>query len=282
MKNAGGTVEWIFEKNFSENFAMTSYRDLYSKVLPPEVVIQYLNKNPTIKAFSSQNIRPPFPENSTFEFIPLICIRDPVDRAFSVYSYFKRNRGKSHDSEKAKNCDVKEYIRWSLYESKNNIIKNSQNQFLSAKSSRFFNKGSASFNLIRTSLLVVVDRFDESMVVIEDKLQSIFGDIDFSYVKQHVSSERNGTESERLEEERREIGDELMNELIKNNDRDFELYQLANNELDSRINDIESFEEKLSEFRDRCKRMARTEMKVKNKRELFYSVEDKELIEKVR
>ena len=279
VKNAGGTIEWIFEKNFSENFAMTSYRDPYPKILPPDVVIDYLTKNPNIKAFSSQNIRPPFPKNSKFEFLPLMCIREPVDRAFSVYSYFKRNRSKSPDSDKAKKSDLKEYIKWSLFESKNNIIKNSQSQFLKASSFGFFKKGSFAYDIIMSSLLVVVDRFDESMVMLENELQKKLGDVDFSYKKQHVSEERVGEKSEILEKEREKIGNDLLNELIRKNKKDLELYEFANKELDLRIINIENFEEKLKKFRERCEKITNENIE-SNKRDLFYSVERKELIEK--
>ncbi len=88
-------------------------------------------------------------------------------------------------------------------------------------------------------------------------------------------------DKERLESGRVEIGDELMDLLIKKNSKDFKIYSTANEQLENRIKQIKDFEKKLSDFKTRCKNLNHQKKNdlVIGKR-LIYSPEKKILVEK--
>jgi len=55
--------------------------------------------------------------------------------------------------------------------------------------------------------------------------------------------------------EKKLVGDDIMKKLLFHNKLDMKLYEYANEELDRRIKRTENFEKKLSDFRDRCRKL---------------------------
>ncbi len=277
-------MDWVLEKNFAKNFVLMTYDPPIRHGLQMNVVLDYLKKNPEVKAFASHNINFLIPSDPRFKLIPILFIRHPIDRGFSIYSY---NRNVSSPrgllSKKAKTLSLKEYIRWNLYEVKNRVMKDMQLWYLSNQSTKPRNE---IFPMVleriqSCSILGVVDRYDESMVVAEEFLKSFFEKIDLSYIKKHVSSNRAQNLSQRLESNRDEIGNKLMDDFIEKNSWDLKLYSCANDELDVRKRKIQDFETKLSNFQERCKKLAEQKrIDLKKGRRLFYSYEKKMLLEK--
>jgi len=281
FKNAGMTIEWILEKNFAKNFSKEAYGLTENKIIPMEAVVNYFKKNPTIKVFSSHRIRFPMPQENSINFIPIVFIRHPIDRAFSVYSFTRRQSEKGNPE--SKNMTLEEYFVWQI-KSKSRLVLNSQLQFLSDKTKPLPKRVSSALERIKNcSILGVVDRFDESMVVAEEFLKNYFKNIDLSYLKQNVSLERKGDLIQRLENAREQISDELMKKLIEKNKKDMKLYEFANEKLNTIIKNIENFESKLSTFKERCARL--TNQKTVNYQKgirLEYSSKEKILLEKKR
>jgi len=282
FKNAGMSIEWALEKNFTKNFAMEIYGTAFSDIIPIECVVDYLKKNPNVKVFSSQNIRFPLPIENSIDFIPIVFIRHPLDRAFSVFSFNRRNLEERPAALKAKNMTLKEYIQWNI-ESNNRVMLDAQLQFLSDKTLKTVAERLSSVleRIKNCAIIGVVDRFNESMVVAEEYLKNNFKNIELSYFKQNVSLERKGNLSQRLENDREQIGDQLMKELSEKNSNDLKIYEFANNELNRRIKNVENFELKLSNFNDRCKKLTNQKMiKYAQGIRLEYSPEKKIFLEK--
>jgi len=258
FKNAGMTIEWALEKNFKENYSMESYGTHSGGIIPLKSVIEYKKKNPNLVVFSSHNFRFPIPLAPFFHIIPIVFIRHPIDRIFSEYRFMRRNEGttKGIYDEKAKSLSVKDYIRWGLEKNKIMLV-NPQLEFLSKKSfgSPIVRLTSAIHYIKTCPIVGVVDRFDESMVMEEEYLKNFFQEIDLSYVKQNVSKDRKKNLKERIESNRADIGDKLMDFLIEKNKIDFKIYSTANEELDIRKEHIENFEKKLSDYKERCKNL---------------------------
>ena len=280
MKNAGGTVEWILEKNFGKNFAMTQYEISKEKTFPLTVLLDYLGQSSEIKAFSSQMIRYPLPSSPLYDFLPIIFIRHPIDRAFSLYYFFKRKEGNAQGSLQEKKLNLSEFIQWVLYKSNYpRLIKNGHLQFLSDKTlnSRDERIESAIERIKNCPFLGVVDRFDESMVIAEENLGKYFKNLDLAYVKQHIANNRSDRISDRIETEKRMVAKDIMEDLIKKNEIDFKLYSIGNNELDRRMEKIDGFQEKLLNFQNRCDEMAKQTKKIESNTLLHYSIDEKSL-----
>ena len=176
---------------------------------------------------------------------------------------------------------LKDYVQWNL-EKKTVLMNNSQLKFLSDKSIKIPSlRLHYTIQRIKSVPIVgVVDRFDESMVLAEEYLKNFFQEIDLSYIKKNISNDRIGSLEERLESGRVEIGDELMDLLIKKNSKDFKIYSTANEQLENRIKQIKDFEKKLSDFKARCKNLNDQKINLVKGKRLIYSTEKKILVEK--
>ena len=64
FKNAGTTLDWILDKNFSENHLTLDDLEDRGARLQWDDVLKFLEKNPDVKAFSSHQLRFPIPENT--------------------------------------------------------------------------------------------------------------------------------------------------------------------------------------------------------------------------
>lgn len=257
FKNGGTTVEWILKKNFS-NDAIFIDTDNREGILPNRVLLNYLKKNSQVKAFSSHQIRFPLPKVSDFHFIPILFIRHPIDRIFSIYHFNKRRTDSNAPGVlKAKALDVNDYIKWNLKITKHRPMKNFQVLFLSDKkiNSPVYK---SDFNLAvdrmkSCDVIGVVDRFDESLVIAEEFIRKYFTDIDFSYVKQEITPNRNEDLIIRLENEKSKVESDVMDQITKRNNWDLELFSATNKELERRIKETNNFEKKLTDFQNRCK-----------------------------
>jgi len=259
FKNAGTTLEDIFKKNFL-NEAISMDAGKPGRILSWDEIFNYFSNNcPTVKAFSSHQIRFPIPKNSDFNFLPIVLVRHPIDRAFSLYSFDKMNENPKNliAVEKAHNLPIREYFKWNFEHKKHAVMKNFQLRYLASALSGSditlddLNRGIE--RLKECKVMGTVERFDEVMVFAEEILRPYFDGIDLSYVKKNVSKERKGNLDERIMDARNQIGDSLMNKFEEVNKMDLELYSKTNEVLDKRIKEISNFDEKLSQFKKRCK-----------------------------
>ena len=259
FKNAGTTIDWIFEKNFSDKAARIDV-DSQREILSMDVVLNFLKKNTDTKSLTSHQIRFPIPENNEFTFLPIVFIREPLDRAFSIYRYNKKRADvRTQGIANAKKMTLSQYIQWNLDKKPHKVMKNFQTYFL-ANSDSSMDVTSADLetaisNLKNCLIIGVVDRFDESLVIAEDILKKYFSDIDLSYVKRKVSEDRKNSLKERIDDSKKQIGEKLIEDLQKENEFDLKLYKFANQELDDRTNKIDNFDEKLIDFKLRCKKL---------------------------
>jgi hypothetical protein len=262
FKNAGTTVDWILHKNFGKDSIKFDDKDNPANIYTQDKILDVIKKYPNAKSVSSHQIRFPLPKSSNEILIPIIFVRHSIDRAFSLYTFAKRDNRDTGFNQVAKSSTLQEFIRFNLENKNENHMKNPQTRWLSQEIKEFnppLRLARAIENITSCSILGIVDRMDESLVVAEEVLKPYFPNIDMSYVSQNVSKERASTLEERLDKAREEIGKELWNRLVKRNEQDMQVYTNANNELDNRIRSINKFEEKLTDFRQRCKALSVTE-----------------------
>jgi len=259
FKNAGTTIDWILKKNFGKQFATLDLKKP-GEILSWEEVLSHIEEQKGVKAFSSHQIRFPLPQSDRYNFLPMIFIREPIDRAFSIYSFNKRRKdGDAMGVIKAKELSLTDYIRWNLENKKHMTMKNFQVLYLSHRDNTSeVNQNdydSALSHFKKSPIIGLVDRLDESLVVSEEKLHQYFEKIDLSYVIQNVSPNEEDDLSKRLEKKSVEIDDKLMEELTAYNIFDSKLYSSANDELELRIKKIDNFETKLADFKNRCSKL---------------------------
>jgi len=260
FKNAGTTIDNILKRNFSDKAIFLDIGG-HRERLSIDFVLDYIKKNcPDVKSFSSHQMRFPIHENPDFKFLPIVFIRHPIDRAFSIYSFNKRREDVEDDIavKMAKNLSLADYIKWNIEQKKHMVIKNHQVLFLTGKP-----RGSqvdvadlkyTIEQLKKCFIIGVVDRMDENLTLAEEILRPYFKNIDLSYVIQNVSKEREKVLNERLKRGKLEIGKKLFEDLERANSLDLQLYSYSNRLLDERIKNINNFEKKLSDFKNKCEK----------------------------
>jgi len=257
FKNGGQTLEWILEKNFSK-YAIRIDTEITAGILSNDVLLDCLNKNQKIKSISSHQIRFPVPESTNYHFIPIVFIRHPIDRAVSVYYFDKKRTDLDNKAiRKIKSLDLNEFFKWSLKNKKYKVLKSFQVLYLSKTNVSSdvvdVDLQLAKNRLKQCEILGVVDRFDESLVVAEELLKPNFSDIDLSYIKQNINPNRHDKLSERLDDVKSLVEENVFSLTAKVNELDLDLYATANMELDKRLKKIKNLDAKLEDFRKRCK-----------------------------
>jgi len=171
----------------------------------------------------------------------------------------KKQIDDSIGSVSARSMNLSDFIEWNLNKEKYLPMKNFQVFFLSREyDSSDINLDDldiAKNRLKKCKIMGVVERIDESLVIAEEELRPYFYKIDLSYIKQNISPDRVGNLEERLAKGRSDIGNTLMDELIHKNKVDSVLHEFANEELELRIKNINGFDSKLEDFKNRCKNL---------------------------
>jgi hypothetical protein len=169
-------------------------------------------------------------------------VRNPIDRFISHYFYHRNDR--SNVAPHAKELTLKDYIDYALVQGGQQGYINGQTCYLTD----FLDKPGLSYirKLIDNGrlLLFPIDTFDLSCLLLEELHARHFKDC--SYIRLNVSKR-----------------DQVVTEADRSNisrfvERDFELYQIAQEFLSSRIKNFFSEEKKLREklrnFHKRCER----------------------------
>lgn len=259
FKNAGSTIDWILQKNFGKD-ALKLDESNPDGHIKPQTMLEFLHEHPSPKSFSSHQLRFPTPQNQDYRFLPIVFIRHPIDRIFSIYHFLHHNPdvNELNDILKANNSTLKDFVQFNL-KSNPKRMRDNQLKFLARRGKiRLYGKHYL-FRAYRTikkcTVLGIVERMDDSLVLAEEILQNYFPEIDLAYVAQNIRT-RNPSLEKRIEEGKDEIGETLMNKLITINKWDFSLYKYANNELNLRIANINNFYQKLNDFKKRCNELS--------------------------
>src|SRR5581483_3164332 len=227
---------------------------------------KYISEYPTGKSFSSHQLRYHLPRDQDCIFFPTVFIRHPIDRAFSIYSFARRDKRDEPYFHKARNSTLRDFVKFNVEMEQFQDMSNFQTLWLS----HIFGKNEVNTqsllraleNLQSCSILGVVDRFDESLVVAEEMLRPLMPEINMAYISQNVSREREISFSNRLRAGKLEIGDDLWAELVQKNVYDFVLYSYANERLEENIKNIPDFSAKLADFKARCNQLRAKKQRV--------------------
>ena len=264
FKNAGTTFDWSLQKNFGKNF-LDHRKDLLMRSEGRGHIEELLTTKQALCAVSSHHMTRDLPDMPGVSFIQTYLLRHPLERIRSVYDFERTQRGRTPGAKAAKSKSFKDYVEWRMLPKVAHTIRNYQTLYLAGIHGLASERELAlhyfpdALEAVRgDSLIGLVERYDESMVVLEDTLKECFADIDLAYVAQNVSKSKRGKKPppDPVANTLEELGD-LQRTVIDKNSFDLALYQLVSERLDSRILDIARFDEKLEDFRERCQRLAR-------------------------
>lgn len=258
FKNAGSSFDSSLGENFAEDFV--DHRDDADIVKGKQDYLEkYLNEHTSVKAFSSHSIhfKPQNTESLTLHNVYML--RHPIERIKSVFSFEKKQEPiTTKGAKKAKELSFEEYISWYMQADSPATIRETQTIFLSGDGpapSQIENKHTLALQTLSNepNLIGVVDRYDESMVVFEEKLKPFFSTIDLSYIRRNVTdTDLKSSAESKAEKLLSQLSVKTRESVIEHNQYDLELYKKANTILDIEKSKIPNFENKLQQFTDRC------------------------------
>lgn len=258
FKNGGSTIDSALTKNFGER-ALVFENSSGQQFLRTNSIIEFIKNSGQreIASISSHGMGLPSPRYNSIQFIPLIMIREPLDRLGSMYSFYRRHKNSiSHECLLAKRETLKSFVDTLCQSGLDTSFSNLQCQFFLANYFPPKHPSNSTWptiveNLNSTPCVGLLEMFDESMVLWEECLRPFIATIDLSYQKKNVSKSRSSDLDRRLETIHEQLGDNLVAEFKRRNEYDYRLYELIKKRLLVSTTKIPTFEEHLANFRKR-------------------------------
>lgn len=259
FKNAGTTIDWVLERNFGKHFCDNREDQLMRT--EKSYLNDFLENNKNISVISSHSLPLPLEPHRQFEFYPIVMLRHPLLRVRSVYDFERQQKGCTPGAINAKKKSFSEYVAWRMLPEVGHTIRNMQVRYLTFNSLPRVEQLdedhlAAALKFINDNMLVgVVELFDQSMVVFDQKFNDLGFDIDFSYKKQNVSSSSGiklGAD-QKIAALQDELGDDLYELLLSKNELDMRLHQTARTLLSTRFEQIKDSNFLLNDLRERCR-----------------------------
>lgn len=256
FKNAGSTIDWALERSFGPAF-MDHRDDRTIRLNGMRYVDDFLIANDGISALSSHHM--PFDPayiSDTLTFWHIFMLREPISRALSVYRFEKTQADSNTPGSKmAKQLEMREYFMWRMgYDSKP-VLRNFHTRWLSGmiESEREVDeedfKIALDWSRMDRVFIGFVERFDESMTLFENELQSPFKRLDLG----HVIQNRGGASpSDPIAVLREEVGTDIYEEFRACNALDLRLYETLSSEFATRIGANSEFGARLQRYRTYC------------------------------
>jgi hypothetical protein len=252
FKNGGSTLAGALKRNFGRDFAEIE-SGAANAPLDGGDLMRTILAAPNLRAVSSHTLHPPLPITEGIVVHEMYLLRNPLDRLRSIYDFYRYKGGQHPLVEPAKRLDLASFLKL-LMTDYLHLAENSQLRTLVCKGSRIARKGDmeeAARILGRAACVGVVENYDASMTVAEHHLRTVFPKLDLTCLPRNVSAQRRQNLSERLDELRSVCGSTLYEELIRLNQLDSELVDMALAEVTRRSLEIPSFGTLLRDYRRR-------------------------------
>jgi len=260
FKNAGTTLDWSLARSFGDAFL--DYReDQVMRRHGGRHLAELLTDRRDLVALSSHHLPRDIPALSGVRLHSIYLLRHPLLRIRSVYDFERVQQADTLGAKAAKQMSFREYVAWRMQSDTPPTIRNFQTLYLAKK--KRSRAGSARLLpqfvdalVFAQSLPVVgiVEQYDESMVLLEEKLRAQLPTLDLAYLPQNVSVSPVAAreDGQRVALILQELG-ELGKTVIDSNSYDLALYQAAQESLAAATRKLPDFADKLTRFRERCR-----------------------------
>jgi GT2 family glycosyltransferase len=257
FKNAGSTLDWSLQRNFGPSFI--DHRDDDNMRRGAEFLGPFIANHPDLIAISSHHVRLPLPKSEDFQTIPIMALRHPIERARSVYEFERRQESDTPGAQAAKSLSFADYVRWRMNPDVAPTIRNFQCSFCTSQFDITIGEKQYLESvalLTEIPALVIVERYDESMLLLEHYLDGYFPGIDLAYVRQNATPGRVGGLEDRVDAVIRELGPELGQAFQEQNHWDMKLYNDALAIMEERLGALGRVDQLLENFQLRCEKLA--------------------------
>jgi hypothetical protein len=255
FKNAGTAIENLLRSNFGARFAEFE-GDGPDCQLSGRSLVAWLEDHPEVQAISSHQLRYPKPEAPGFVFFDLCFLRDPIDRIYSIYTFFRKYPPQSDPlSVLAHETTLARFVA-QLVERSPHLVNDVQVTMLATDGAYIRppgekDLGRAAETLLHMSFPGVADYFYESMVAGQYFWKPAFPEFDNAATPANVSRDPGSTLESRLATVRSACGKTLYEELERLNALDRELVLRARAEVARRFRLTPDHDRRLAELRVR-------------------------------
>lgn len=259
-KNAGMTIDWILHRNFpNQVLHIEGYRNAR---LSADQVKNAAQPYPEHQAISSHCTPLTSPEEAWAK-CHITILRDPIERFYSMYRFDRSRTDDNPSSCMARESDFQGYCQWWI-EMKDSLWCNWQTRcctpqsWSNPKQSNSSRRGwdadlEAAIQAIKnTAFIGTVEQFDQSMLLLESRLQQKGIQFDAAYLRQNTmkgNSETTRNPHEVIEEL---LGTSLYERLKAENSMDYELLAHAQQLIDRRFSELDPSRFSLNDFQKRC------------------------------
>ena len=131
FKNAGTSIDFILKENFKNNFLSFDGPFPFFNINQNEL-LKIANSNSNLQALSSHQLKLPVPTSLNINFIPILCLRNPILRIYSIYCYKRKFFDETKTSKNAMKFNFDEWVNHSFKDPfEISQISNAQTRFLS-------------------------------------------------------------------------------------------------------------------------------------------------------
>jgi len=239
FKNAGTSIERVLKQSFGKSWTSWDKPESSAKISGRELS-QWLEENSHIKAISSHQLVPPVPVGE-FHVTPIVFLREPLSRVRSAY-LFEWQKQLGLEQPKGKLSD---YIEEKFKQRNASVIANFQVSRLSNLNYDDVRQQLHRYNhdllpaacrfIDSLSFVGIVERFSDSLVQMEACTRERFPDLVVKEHRENVTDASGKSVEQRIEELRKEIGNELFDELCVRNRLDLQLYSYASGVFQSSV-----------------------------------------------
>lgn len=255
MKCAGTTIVTILERELGEG-CYHVHRGDPRGVIFPEQLAAFLAATPEARAVTSHHLRGGVAEGP-FEIVDCAPVRDPLDRLASLYRFTQKDPSQLLYPFTVRGM---EQFVLNTIEHYPDVVIDTQTAMLATRTAaRPPGQADLERAIARvraSSFLVVVDRFDESMVAAEFFLRLSWPGLRLHYRPENTTRGLDHDLAERRRQTRAELGEATYALVNRLGALDEALVAAARAELDRRIALIPLFDLRLQSFRRRCAALA--------------------------
>ena len=231
FKNAGTSVESLLRQSFGTAWKSWDQPESGAKISGQQLQ-QWLESNPRIRAVSSHQLIPPTPRGN-FHVTPIVFLREPLSRVRSAWLFeWQKQQGLTEPK-----GALTDYIEEKFKQQNTSVIANFQVSRLSneqynnvVQRLHRYNHGllPAACRFIDSLPFVgLVEKFSESLQLLDQCVRSRFPDLVVKEHRENVTDASTKSVEQRIEELRKDIGNDLFDELCVRNRLDMQLYSYA-------------------------------------------------------
>lgn len=229
FKNAGTSVDVALHEAFGTRWRAIEGGE---RELTASDLLGLAEAEPTLQAISSHTFRPPFEIPGRLRLLPIVLLRDPLDRARSAYEFERQQQADTYGARLAKRTDFRGYIETQLAQRGNRAMRNFQANKLSALPRNNLDEAaelqSALAILSKLPFLGLVENYAFSMRVFAGLVTQLGWPVRFEVVRANTTRQRPDLSLEdRLRAAREELGAETAALFDEANQVDRHLVDLA-------------------------------------------------------